>query len=124
MAINSDYVELSEAIYTSLTKNEPDDAVKAIIRIKLNKLSQFLRDDIDETVVEVYKETICYTVALMAAYDLSVKDEALYQRPVKIGDISYEAAVGSEGLKALINENMSELSPLIKDKGFLFEVME
>ena len=60
----------------------------------------------------------------MAAYDLSVKDEALYQRPVKIGDISYEAAVGSEGLKALINENMSELSPLIKDKGFLFEVME
>ena len=124
MAINSDYVELSEAIYTSLTKNEPDDAVKAIIRIKLNKLSQFLRDDIDETVVEVYKETICYTAALMAAYDLSVKDEALYQRPVKIGDISYEAAVGSEGLKALINENMSELSPLIKDKGFLFEVME
>lgn len=124
MAINSDYVELSEAIYTSLTKNEPDDAVKTIIRIKLNKLSQFLRDDIDETVVEVYKETICYTVALMAAYDLSVKDEALYQRPVKIGDISYEAAVGSEGLKALINENMSELSPLIKDKGFLFEVME
>ena len=67
MAINSDYVELSEAIYTSLTKNEPDDAVKTIIRIKLNKLSQFLRDDIDETVVEVYKETICYTVALMAA---------------------------------------------------------
>ena len=124
MAINSDYVELSEAIYTSLTKNEPDDAVKTIIRIKLNKLSQFLRDDIDETVVEVYKETICYTVALMAAYDLSVKDEALYQRPVRIGDISYEAAVGSEGLKALINENMSELSPLIKDKGFLFEVME
>ena len=124
MAINSDYVELSEAIYTSLTKNEPDDAVKTILRIKLNKLSQFLRDDIDETVVEVYKETICYTVALMAAYDLSVKDEALYQRPVKIGDISYEAAVGSEGLKALINENMSELSPLIKDKGFLFEVME
>ena len=124
MAINSDYVELSQAIYTSLTKNEPDDAVKTIIRIKLNKLSQFLRDDIDETVVEVYKETICYTVALMAAYDLSVKDEALYQRPVKIGDISYEAAVGSEGLKALINENMSELSPLIKDKGFLFEVME
>ena len=124
MAINSDYVELSEAIYTSLTKNEPDDAVRTIIRIKLNKLSQFLRDDIDETVVEVYKETICYTAALMAAYDLSVKDEALYQRPVKIGDISYEAAVGSEGLKALINENMSELSPLIKDKGFLFEVME
>ena len=124
MAINSDYVEVSEAIYTSLTKNEPDDAVKTIIRIKLNKLSQFLRDDIDETVVEVYKETICYTAALMAAYDLSVKDEALYQRPVKIGDISYEAAVGSEGLKALINENMSELSPLIKDKGFLFEVME
>ena len=93
MAINSDYVELSEAIYTSLTKNEPDDAVKTIIRIKLNKLSQFLRDDIDETVVEVYKETICYTAALMAAYDLSLKDEALYQRPVKIGDISYEAAV-------------------------------
>lgn len=124
MAFSSDYIELSEAIYASLTKSEPDGAAETLIRIKLNKISELLREDIDEAVAECYKETICYTAALMAAYDLSVKDEALYQRPVKIGDISYEAAVGCEGLKALINENMGELSFLIKDKGFLFEVME
>ena len=60
----------------------------------------------------------------MAALDVNEKESALFNKPVKIGDVTMEQSVGSEGLKALINAQLRELAPLLRDENFVFKFME
>lgn len=123
--INTDeLIYVAEGIYTSLTGSAPTEFARTVLRIKIKKLVSLVKEGLTVSQFSSFKEALCYTAVLMTALDLSESENALYQRPIRVGDISFKAGVESAGLKALVKENMKELSPILKDTTFIFEVME
>ena len=124
MTDKNEYILLSKEIYASLTGAELSEIEGNILSLKLDSVFKKLREDISEDVLNEYKRLIAYTAALMTALDISRKEESLFMKPVKIGDITMEKAVGCEGLEAIIKANFKEMAPILRDNNFVFKIME
>lgn len=122
--VKTEYEALCFEIYSSLIGTEIKDEDKFILKLKLKNVLSKIAPDISDSEIEENKELICYTASLMAAYDYCEKERSIYQRPIRIGDITMKSAVGGAGLKALIKENLALLAPIFYDDKFLFKQME
>lgn len=124
MTDKNEYILLSKETYTSLTGAELSEIEENILLIKLDSVFKKLKADISDDILNEYKSLIAYTAALMTALDICRKEKSIFMKPVKIGDITMERAVGSEGLEAIIKANFREMAPILQDNNFVFKIVE
>ena len=124
MIDKNEYIVLGKETYESLTGAELSEIEENILVIKLDSIFKKLKEDISGEVLIEYKKLIAYTAAMMTALDICRKENSLFTKPVKIGDITMTKAIGSEGLEAIIKANFKEMAPILMDNNFVFKMME
>ena len=124
MIDKNEYIVLGKETYESLTGAELSEIEESILVIKLDSIFKKLKEDISGEVLIEYKKLIAYTAAMMTALDICRKENSLFTKPVKIGDITMARAIGSEGLEAIIKANFKEMAPILMDNNFVFKMME
>ena len=124
MIDKNEYIVLGKETYESLTGAELSEIEESILVIKLDSIFKKLKEDISGEVLIEYKKLIAYTAAMMTALDICRKENSLFTKPVKIGDITMTRAIGSEGLEAIIKANFKEMAPILMDNNFVFKMME